>query len=42
MTAAEVAERVGFNNLQSFYYNFKKAVGKTPTEYLRNAKEKSH
>ena len=41
-TAAEVAEHVGFNNLQSFYYNFKKAVGKTPTEYLRHAKEKSH
>lgn len=37
-TVAEAADFVGFNNLQSFYYNFKKATGKTPTEYLQSKK----
>lgn len=32
-TVSYTAEAVGFNNLQSFYSNFKKVTGKTPSEY---------
>ncbi len=37
MSAAEVAERVGFASPQSFYRNFKAVTGKTPSEYLRKS-----
>ena len=36
-SAAEVAEKVGFNNVQSFYQNFKKVTGTTPTKYLKQS-----
>lgn len=32
---AQIADESGFANEQSFYRNFKKIVGKTPKEYLR-------
>lgn len=35
---AEVAEKVGFSNVQSFYQNFKKVTGKNPREYMKNSK----
>ncbi len=31
---AEIAEKVGFSNMQSFYQNFKKLTGTSPSEYL--------
>ena len=33
-SVAEVAELTGFSSLQSFYANFKKVTGKTPSEYM--------
>lgn len=33
--AAEIAERVGFGNVQSFYQNFKKVTGTTPATYRK-------
>lgn len=32
---SEVAESVGFNNVQSYYSNFKRALGVTPNEYIK-------
>lgn len=37
--AAEVAEKVGFGNVQSFYQNFKKVTGTSPAEYIKTAKK---
>lgn len=31
----EIAESVGFSNMQSFYQNFKKVTGTTPTKYSK-------
>ncbi|MBQ4557136.1 MAG: helix-turn-helix domain-containing protein [Clostridia bacterium] len=39
-TVSHTAEAVGFNNLQSFYSNFKKVTGKTPSEYLHGINKK--
>ena len=36
--ALEVAEKVGFSNVQSFYQNFKKVTGTTPAKYLKQKK----
>ena len=33
-SVSETAELVGFSSVQSFYQNFKKVLGKTPSEYL--------
>jgi len=35
---AEVAEKIGFSNVQSFYQNFKKVTGKNPREYIKSSK----
>ncbi len=37
-TTAEIAERVGFGNVQSFYQNFKKVTGTTPSLYQKQVK----
>lgn len=37
-TIAEVSDACGYNNLQSFFLNFKKITGLTPKEYLNTTK----
>lgn len=38
MSVNEICEKAGFNDIQSFYRNFKKITGKTPIRYRRQFK----
>jgi YesN/AraC family two-component response regulator len=39
LSIKEVADRVGYNNLNYFYKNFKGKLGMTPKEYLSNKRD---